>query len=643
MAHAKKASTALAKPAAVRRHPPGRDQSRTGTEPPAATPKPGNVGRARNERPELVVDVSWSDVSKVKSDVLLVGHYTGVLPQQAELALDQLVSGVSSADSNRRLVITEMSKRGAIRGDLGEVTLFPAEEGRLAAVAGMGRPGTFRVLQLRRLARTVAQVVGLLPRHQSLASVVIGSGVGNIPLNDAVEGFLGALIEALDADSSLRISRITFIERRLDRALDILQTLKQSAADLQRRSDERDGRFLKFQYELLEGAGGEISADFGCAMLLASLGMQDNADSEQGLLDTLLRRLPADVQAAVRDRLVLKQGRRELDTASLREQAMKFRLNELQRTKDRQRDPVRVAFSRSGDDIRATAITNTTTVSERVLQHRGTHAELASERLFQSSQEDLATNARRLRRLLVHADIRETLDGDDPLVIEVDRLMSLVPWEMLPAGPNEEPLGVHRPVARQLRTFYSPRPFELPRRDKSNLKALVIGDPAGEDHALPAARDEAKEVGAKLKALGVACTVLIGPPEDGTGAGLVAGYPPAGYYEVVDLLLSGDFDIVHFAGHANFDTDQADRSGWLFKDGVLTASDLEGMERPPRLIFANACLSAQVAQPNAPQMKEAEPLHFVGRDSPISSSAKACTTTSARRWRSLPIPRWASR
>jgi hypothetical protein len=145
----------------------------------------------------------------------------------------------------------------------------------------------------------------------------------------------------------------------------------------------------------------------------------------------------------------------------------------------------------------------------------------------------------------------------------------------------------------------------------ANLKALVVGDPAGEDHALAAARDEAKAVGEELKALGVACTVLIGPPEDGTGAGLVPGYLPAGYYEVVDLLLSGDFDIVHFAGHANFDTEQADRSGWLFKDGVLTASDLEGMERPPRLIFANACLSAQVAQPNAPQMKEPEPLHFV--------------------------------
>jgi CHAT domain-containing protein len=34
----------------------------------------------------------------------------------------------------------------------------------------------------------------------------------------------------------------------------------------------------------------------------------------------------------------------------------------------------------------------------------------------------------------------------------------------------------------------------------------------------------------------------------------------------------------------------------VFKAGVLTAHELEGMERPPRLVVANACLSSQVSQ-----------------------------------------------
>lgn len=602
---------APAKRPSTRRRQNGRDNASRKAKTKIAALNPPSDEATLNGRPTLAVDVIWSDLAGVKSDVVLVGHYTGVLPQRAELALDRLVSGTSAGDGSTKLLITEMSKRGAIRGDLGEVSLFPGPDGRLGAVAGMGRPGTFRRPQLRRLARTVAQVVGLLPRHKSLASVVIGSGEGNIPLKDAVEGFLGGLIEALDADPDLTLDSVTFVEQHLDRAMDVLRVLKVLAADFQRRTDEDQSRtIVTIQTELRDGIGGKISADFGCAMLLASLGMPVDAGGEKDLLTTLLARLPADVQTAVRDRLLLKSGRTPLDAAALREQAMSFRLNELRLKEDRQRNPVRVAFSRSGDDIRSSAITNSTTVSERVMQRRAGHAERAAERLYKPVRVEFETNTRRLRRLIVHPDIRETLDGDDPLVVEVDRSMCLVPWEMLPVGQGEVPLGVHRPIARQLRTLYSPRPFELPRSEKNQLKALVIGDPAEGQYELKKARDEALKVGKALKESGVTCTVLIGPPEEGTGAGQFE-VPPAGYYEVVDLLLSGEFDIVHFSGHAFFDPEQADRSGWVFNEGILTASDLEGMERPPRLVFANACLSGQLTRSEEEKLRATQHVKFV--------------------------------
>jgi hypothetical protein len=144
-------------------------------------------------------------------------------------------------------------------------------------------------------------------------------------------------------------------------------------------------------------------------------------------------------------------------------------------------------------------------------------------------------------------------------------------------------------IGRQLRTAYSPRPDDI--RIGQGLNALIIGDP---DDSLSDARDEAKAVDALLKArLGTeAVLTLIGAPEDGTRGGTVDGFGPADYFQVVKLLLRGRFDIVHYCGHAELDQDDPEHAGWVFKHGRLSANELEGMERPPILVVANACLTA---------------------------------------------------
>ena len=38
--------------------------------------------------------MTWGDVTHVEGDVYTVGHYEGVEPQRAELALDKAVSGI---------------------------------------------------------------------------------------------------------------------------------------------------------------------------------------------------------------------------------------------------------------------------------------------------------------------------------------------------------------------------------------------------------------------------------------------------------------------------------------------------------------------------------------------------------------------
>jgi CHAT domain-containing protein len=61
---------------------------------------------------------------------------------------------------------------------------------------------------------------------------------------------------------------------------------------------------------------------------------------------------------------------------------------------------------------------------------------------------------------------------------------------------------------------------------------------------------------------------------------------------VLDRLLEGGWDILHYAGHGDFLPNEPNRAGWIFQDGLLTARELERMDTAPRLVVSNACLSS---------------------------------------------------
>jgi len=57
-----------------------------------------------------------------------------------------------------------------------------------------------------------------------------------------------------------------------------------------------------------------------------------------------------------------------------------------------------------------------------------------------------------------------------------------------------------------------------------------------------------------------------------------------------------DYDIVHFAGHCEYDSDSPENTGWLLNDGKFTTSDILAMGATvslPALVFSNACHSAE--------------------------------------------------
>jgi hypothetical protein len=86
-------------------------------------------------------------------------------------------------------------------------------------------------------------------------------------------------------------------------------------------------------------------------------------------------------------------------------------------------------------------------------------------------------------------------------------------------------------------------------------------------------------------------------PKPGPARARSKDIPPADLLEVVDLLTSGEFDVVQYSGHADTNDQFPDQTGWLFKAGeFLTPGELESLEQPPAIVVANACLSGRVAK-----------------------------------------------
>jgi pimeloyl-ACP methyl ester carboxylesterase len=499
----------------------------------AAAPGGARARAAAAEAPRLRVEIVWGDITRTPGDVLAAGLYRGVHPQNAMLALDRLVS----ESDGPPLVLTEQARRGLLRGDLGDVEFFPLPQDRLVAVAGMGHSGAFGEAQLRLLARNVTWAVANLPRPRTISTVLIGAGEGNLSVSAAVRSlFLGIGDALVDGRVRTGVSLLRIVELQRDRAAEILRTVQ--GLDL--------GGLLALDAKpsVVRGAGGATG--------------------------------------------------RPRRATSAREA-----------TRAQQRPtPARLTFVRTPEAIRASVITRTSTIPERSLRLDASLVEELVLRMKDPETADIPRLSALLRRLLLPREFVSVLPfpsvapgaGEDaPFVFEVDRDLARVHWELLASdlgATGATPLGVQKQVARQLRTEYSPPPAPEANPAKAR-RALVIGDPGDPSRGenLPGARREALRVAEILKARGleeVAC--YVGARNDPEQPSL--GVPPATRIDVLDRLLEGGWDILHYAGHGDFLPAEPNRAGWIFQDGLLTSRELERMDTAPRLVVSNACLSS---------------------------------------------------
>ncbi|RJQ49791.1 MAG: CHAT domain-containing protein [Nitrospiraceae bacterium] len=177
---------------------------------------------------------------------------------------------------------------------------------------------------------------------------------------------------------------------------------------------------------------------------------------------------------------------------------------------------------------------------------------------------------------LVPPAIKEQLikTSEQNLMISIDDELVYIPWELLYDGKNFfcQRFSMGRSVKTQQQVSAVSRALGRP------LKMQLLADPGGD---LKASYEEGVEIKNEMGLL-----------EDWINVSFKSTDISADYVKA----RIRNFDIVHYAGHAEHDAQAPEKSGWMLSDAKLSAEDiinLKGAMPMPSLVFSNACRSGQ--------------------------------------------------
>ncbi|OQX27106.1 MAG: hypothetical protein BWK80_06960 [Desulfobacteraceae bacterium IS3] len=165
------------------------------------------------------------------------------------------------------------------------------------------------------------------------------------------------------------------------------------------------------------------------------------------------------------------------------------------------------------------------------------------------------------------------------LILEIDEQLVHIPWELLYL--NGEFLCQRFSMGRLPSTPQKMAACEK-RELKTPLKMWILANPGGD---LDSAASEGEMICDFLD------QVNAGADERLIDAEVDSEISPAQVRENIKK-----YDVVHFAGHAEYDPQSPSKSGWRLTDGNFTAADIEsiaGGSAMPALVFSNACQSAR--------------------------------------------------
>ncbi|MCP3871822.1 MAG: CHAT domain-containing protein [Desulfobacteraceae bacterium] len=164
------------------------------------------------------------------------------------------------------------------------------------------------------------------------------------------------------------------------------------------------------------------------------------------------------------------------------------------------------------------------------------------------------------------------------LSLKIDDQLVHIPWELLHDG--QEFLSLRFNMGRLVKTRQS-IPVAKMRALARPFKMLILADPVGD---LKGAYEEGLQLRDYVDKQG----------------NLINSFLDSGNVtaEAVKTKLR-NFDIVHFAGHADYNKENAGDSGWQFAGANLKAKHITkmmGTASMPSLIFSNACQSARTEE-----------------------------------------------
>ena len=255
-------------------------------------------------------------------------------------------------------------------------------------------------------------------------------------------------------------------------------------------------------------------------------------------------------------------------------------------------------LTREGNNLKVTALVLTEKESSSLRPYEEMHVSM--DKIEERSQEVISVLSRANTRGRVSKDILAKLrdigsvlfdnllttrakeviraTAVQDLVFNIDDTLVHIPWELLYDGEQFlcRKFNMGRIVkTRQSMVNIKTRVLSLP------LKMLILSDPRGD---LKSAFDEGRLIREGMD-----------KSPSRVNANHRSGQISADY--IMEKLRN--FDMVHYAGHADYDAKNPSNSGWLLEGGKFTSADimkLVGGRPLPAMVFSNACQSGQTEE-----------------------------------------------
>ena len=525
-----------------------RAEGARGSRPGGATAsRPAGADVTPQRRRVIEIRLSAGSIVDANARALVLGIFCNVDPSGAAAAIDARLGGA----------VREFTLRRMLSGRLGETIVLPCARSQLLAefvlFVGLGDFPDFgaspHAFAAENAVRTLTRA-----RAEDFATVLFGAGSGT-PVAAALAHQLGGFFEALRSDDDHVIRRITICETNPRRYAAIRRALpralkKLACADIEVVVDEAAP--VADSAGAAADAGAGAGADAGAYVVRPPGGSAGTTVTRPGATRPTQREEASAVAASDPVYLLMsmvEHGRSDYQCSS--------------------------ALLTAG--AKAAVLGGKLTVGRSAL--RSLLARAGPDSL---TAHELARYGEELTKLLLASSVHEGLEAmaRRPLVIVHDREASRVPWETLRIA------GVHPALEGGLSRRYTSEGLSVARWryervTDGDTRVLMIVNPTRD---LPGAADE----GAALR------ETLLGA---GASVEFIEG-AAASRARVLREMGSGEYDVLHFAGHGFFDADDPGASGLVCANGtVLRGSDLDGIANLPALVFFNACEAARVRRP----------------------------------------------